>query len=54
MTKIQSIVMAIMMTTLVFIGLSGEGYVHKLALFLAGVSFAMLFLTAWMEWRGMD
>ena len=54
MTKIQSIVAAIMMTALIFLGLDGEGYVHKLALFWAGVLFAMLFLTAWMEWRGMD
>ena len=54
MTKIQSIVVAIMMTVLVFLGLDGEGYIHKLALFWAGIMAGLLFLTAWMEWKGLD
>ncbi len=54
MTKIQSIITTIMMTCLLFMGMDGDGYIHKLGLFWAGVLFAMLFLTAWMEWRGLD
>jgi hypothetical protein len=54
MTKLQSIIVAIMMTTLIFLGLDGEGYIHKGALFLAGSMFALLFLAAWMEWEGQD
>lgn len=54
MTKLQTTLAAIMMTALIFLGLDGDGYVHKLAFFWAGVLFAMLWLSAWMEWCGHD
>jgi hypothetical protein len=54
MTKLQSILLAVQMTVLCFFGLSDDGYIHKGALFVAGAMFAMLFLTAWMEWKGLD
>ena len=54
MTKIQSIIMAILMTTLLHAGVEGDGYAHKAALLVAGVQAAFLFLTAWMEWKGLD
>lgn len=54
MTKTQSIIVAILMTTLLHAGVSGDGYMHKAALLLAGIQAALLFLTAWMEWKGLD
>lgn len=54
MTKLQSIVLSIQMTVLIFIGLSDDGYMHKGALFIAGWMAGYLALTAWMEWKGLD
>ncbi len=54
MTKIQSILLAVLMTTLINMGLEGDGYMHKGALFLAGWMAGYLMLTAWMEWKGLD
>jgi hypothetical protein len=54
MNKRESILLAIMMTVLIFLGLEDDGYVHKAALFVAGWMAGYLALTAWMEWRGVD
>lgn len=54
MTKTQSIIVAILMTTLLHAGMGGDGYWHKGALLLAGVQAALLFLTAWMEWNEVE
>ncbi len=54
MTKIQTMLAAVMMMVFLFIGLSGDGYLHKFAVFMAGFLAFMLTLTAWMEWRGLD
>ena len=54
MSKLQSIILAVQMTVLIFLGLEDDGYVHKAALFVAGWMAGYLVLTAWMEWRGVD
>lgn len=54
MSKIQSIVLAVMMTVLIFMGLDGDGYIHKAALFVAGWMGGYLMLAVFMEWKGID
>ena len=54
MNKVECILLAIMMTVCIFFGVSDDGYVHKLALILAGAMAGMLTLAAWMEIVGLD
>ena len=54
MNKRESMLLAVMMTVLIFLGLEDDSYMHKGALFIAGWMAGYLMLTAWMEWRGVD
>lgn len=52
MSKIQSIITAIMMTVLVQLGIEGDSPFHQSALFLAGFMFALLVITIHTELQG--
>lgn len=54
MSKIQAIVLAILMTTLINLGMEGDGYLHKSALFVAGWMAGYLMLAALMEWNEVE